>query len=31
VREIGIGDSRLARGDRLQLKRYLKTWAELGF
>jgi hypothetical protein len=29
VREIGIGDARLARGDRRQLKRYLKTWAEL--
>jgi hypothetical protein len=25
VREVGIGDSRLARGDRKQLKRYLKT------
>jgi hypothetical protein len=31
VREVGIGDSRLARGDRKQLKRYLKTWQTLGF
>ncbi|HEX2233048.1 MAG TPA: hypothetical protein VHG69_06755, partial [Thermoleophilaceae bacterium] len=29
VREIGIGDSRLARGDGRQLKRYLKTWQAL--
>ncbi|HEX2233771.1 MAG TPA: right-handed parallel beta-helix repeat-containing protein [Thermoleophilaceae bacterium] len=31
VREVGIGDRRLARGDRRQLKRYLKTWQALGF
>jgi hypothetical protein len=31
VREVGIGDRRLARGDRKQLKRYLKTWQALGF
>jgi hypothetical protein len=31
VREVGIGDSRLARGSRKQTKRYLKTWQTLGF
>jgi hypothetical protein len=31
VREIGIGDARLAEGNRQQLKRYLRAWAARGF